>query len=154
MPKPRNLAFLGGCPRRSRRLRQRWGFCHCCSGLGSDEDSRRFDVRLVRWEGGGLTRVKRVLFSNLVRSRFWVVVFVTTYLLSVSRSAARKPLYVVFGESTRTWPQSNGAAACRGTIDPAWMAGARSSSDSSILVDFGSPDNFNRTVSRGRGAGV
>jgi hypothetical protein len=53
-----------------------------------------------------------------------------------------KPLYVVFGESTRTSPQSNGAVACRGTIGSACTAEARSrdmatdENDNSILIDF------------------
>ena len=86
--------------------------------------------------------MNNVLFSNLVRSLFWVAVFVTTYLLSVSNSAARKPLYVVFGESTRSCPQSNGAVTCRETIGPACAVGARSrdmatdENDNHILVDF------------------
>lgn len=66
-----------------------------------------------------------MLFSNLVRSLFWLVVLVITYLLSVSKSAARKPLYVVLGESTRTCPQSNGDVDCRGSIIPACTAGIK-----------------------------
>ena len=72
------------------------------------------------------TRVNKVLFSNRVRSRFWLVVLVTTYLLSESKSAAMKPLNAVFGESTRTCSQSNApAVACRENVSPAWAMGVK-----------------------------
>jgi hypothetical protein len=102
--------------------------------------------RCEKGVGLPLTSVNKVLFSNLVRSRFWLAVRVTTYLLSVSRSAAMKPPYVVLGESTRSCLQSNGAdVACRGVIvGPACTAAGPArrrdmttdESDSTIFVDF------------------
>lgn len=86
-----------------------------CGGSGQGGVSLH-RTRRAGEEGSWLTRVNKVLFSNRVRSRFWSVVLVTTYLLSVSRSAAKKPLNVVSVELTRISPQSNGSDICRGEM--------------------------------------